>query len=51
MTIPAFNKQINIKGFGIDRYKDGKIIERMQLGDDVTLQQQIGAMPDTGSAK
>ena len=44
MGIPASGKTINTQGFNIDHYKDGKIIERITLNDDLSLLQQIGAI-------
>ncbi|MVM32575.1 hypothetical protein GO755_21220 [Spirosoma sp. HMF4905] len=45
MGIPASNRKMNTQGFVIDRYKDGKIAERIQIGDDLSVLQQIGAIP------
>ena len=45
MGIPASGKTIEIGGIDILRMVEGKAVERWGYFDDVTLMQQLGAMP------
>lgn len=43
--IPATGKQVSVKAIDILRIEDGKIVERWGLTDQVSMMQQLGAMP------
>ena len=45
MGIPPTGKQVSWTGIGIDRFKDGKFVERWMNEDDLGLMQQLGAIP------
>jgi steroid delta-isomerase-like uncharacterized protein len=43
--IPASGRPIHIEGVVIERYRDGRIVERWDQFDALGLMQQIGAIP------
>jgi steroid delta-isomerase-like uncharacterized protein len=46
--IPATGKQIEVTGVAIDRIQDGKIVEHWSNLDQMSLMQQLGAIPSPG---
>jgi steroid delta-isomerase-like uncharacterized protein len=46
--IPATGKEIAVQGILIDHIVDGKIVERWDVFDQITLLQQLGVMPAPG---
>ena len=44
MGVPASGKKIDIAGFDIVRFKDGKAVEHWGLTDSMKMMEQIGAM-------
>jgi predicted ester cyclase len=49
--VAATNKQIEVRGLQIGRFRDGRIVERWGSTDELGLMQQIGAAPSPGGAK
>jgi steroid delta-isomerase-like uncharacterized protein len=45
LGVPATGKRVRVDGIGIDRFRDGKMVERWVQYDSVGLLQQIGAFP------
>jgi steroid delta-isomerase-like uncharacterized protein len=45
MGVAATGRRVRIDGIGIDRFRDGKMIERWMQYDSVGLLQQLGAFP------
>jgi steroid delta-isomerase-like uncharacterized protein len=45
MGIPPTGKQVRVTGIGIDRIKDGKIVETWLSMDLLSLMQQLGVIP------
>ena len=45
MGVPASGNDVDVTGQSFLRFRDGKIVERIQAMDAVPLLQQIGAMP------
>lgn len=45
MGIPATGKRVRVSGIGIDRYVNGKTVERWVQYDSLGLLQQIGVLP------
>ncbi len=48
MGMPASGKKIEVKGFDIVRFVNGKAVEHWGLNDDMTMMQQLGAIPMPG---
>lgn len=48
MDIKATGKKIEIKGFDIVRFVNGKAVEHWGLSDDLAMMQQLGAIPMPG---
>ncbi len=48
MGIPATNKQVTQEGIDILRIAGGKVVERWGQFDNMSLMQQLGAMPPPG---
>jgi steroid delta-isomerase-like uncharacterized protein len=46
--IPATGKQIEVSGIAIERIQDGKIVEHWSNLDQMSLMQQLGAIPAPG---
>ena len=51
MDMPASGKKINIQGFDIVRFANGKAVEHWGLTDDTTMMTQLGAIPPPGEKK
>jgi steroid delta-isomerase-like uncharacterized protein len=49
--IPASGRQVNVEGVLIYRITNGKITEHWMLMDNMTLLQQIGALPAPNSSR
>jgi predicted ester cyclase len=45
MGVPASGNEVDVPGQSFIRVRDGKIVERFQAMDTLTLLQQIGAVP------
>jgi predicted ester cyclase len=45
MGVAPTGRRIRVDGIGIDRFRDGKMIERWVQYDSVGLLQQLGALP------
>ena len=45
MGVPATNKKVTVQLILIDRFAGGKIVEEWAIGDNLSLMQQIGAVP------
>jgi predicted ester cyclase len=45
MGVAATGRRVRVDGIGIDRFRDGKMIERWVQYDGVGLLQQLGAVP------
>ena len=45
MDIPASGKKIEVRGFDIVRFVNGKAVEHWGLNDDYTMLQQLGVIP------
>jgi steroid delta-isomerase-like uncharacterized protein len=45
MDMPASGKQVKIKGFDLVRFANGKAVEHWGLTDNMSMMQQLGAMP------
>ena len=45
MGIPPTGKQVMVRGLDMNRFKDGKLVERWGNQDDVGMMQQLGVMP------
>lgn len=45
MGMPASGKKVEVKGFDIVRFVDGKAVEHWGLSDDYTMLQQLGVIP------
>jgi steroid delta-isomerase-like uncharacterized protein len=43
--MPATGKTMNLEGYILDRFIDGKIIEHRAMFDTMTMLQQLGVMP------
>jgi steroid delta-isomerase-like uncharacterized protein len=48
MDMAATGKKIEVKGFDIVRFVNGKAVEHWGLTDSMTMMQQLGAMPAPG---
>ncbi|MCI0695742.1 ester cyclase [candidate division KSB1 bacterium] len=48
MDMPASGKKIEVKGFDIVRFVNGKAVEHWGLNDDYTMLQQLGVIPMPG---
>lgn len=48
MDIPAGGKMMEVKGFDIVRFANGKAVEHWGLTDSMTMMMQLGAMPAPG---
>ena len=46
--IPATGKQIEVTGIAIERIQDGKVVEHWSNLDQMSLMQQLGAIPAPG---
>ncbi len=45
MGVPPTGNRVRVDGIGIDRFRDGKMVERWVQYDSVGLLQQLGAFP------
>ena len=45
MGIPATGKQVSIVGIAIDRFENGRSVEHWELFDQMSMMQQLGAIP------
>ena len=45
MGIPATGCRVRVEGIGIDRFRDGKTVERWVQYDSLGLLQQLGVLP------
>ncbi len=45
MGMPATGKKVEVKGFDIVRFANGKAVEHWGLNDDYTMLQQLGVIP------
>jgi steroid delta-isomerase-like uncharacterized protein len=45
MGLPATGRRVRVDGIGIDRFRDGKMVERWIQYDSAGLLQQLGALP------
>lgn len=45
MGVPPTGRRVRVAGIGIDRFRDGLMVERWVQYDGVGLLQQIGALP------
>jgi len=50
MGVPATGKRIDIETIDIVRFADGKCVEHWGVTDNLTLMQQIGAVPEPSPA-
>ena len=50
LGIPPTGKRVSVSALGIDRIKDGKIVETWISMDTLGLLQQLGAIPQLGPA-
>jgi steroid delta-isomerase-like uncharacterized protein len=48
--IPPTGKTINLEGYILDHFVDGKIVEHRAMFDTMTMMQQLGAIPTPGQA-
>jgi steroid delta-isomerase-like uncharacterized protein len=48
MGMPATGKKVEVKGLDIVRFVNGKAVEHWRLNDDLTMMQQLGAIPAPG---
>ena len=48
MGIPATGKQVNVTGIYIFRLADGKIVERWEQADTMSMMVQLGVIPPPG---
>lgn len=48
MDMAATGKQIEVKGFDVIRFVNGKAVEHWGLTDSMTMMMQLGAMPAPG---
>jgi steroid delta-isomerase-like uncharacterized protein len=46
--VPATGKAINLEGYILDRFIDGKIVEHRAMFDTMTMMQQLGVIPMPG---
>lgn len=46
MGVPATGKQIEVPGFDMVRFADGKVAEHWGVTDAMTMMQQLGALPE-----
>ncbi len=46
--IPPTGKTINLEGYILDRFVDGKIVEHRAMFDVMTMMQQLGVIPTPG---
>ncbi len=51
MGMPPTGKRINIAGFDINRFADGKLVEHWGLTDFPKLMQQLGIEPPAGEGE
>lgn len=49
MHIPATGRKVSLYGINIFRLRDGKIVERWGVLDQLALMQQLGAIPAPGN--
>lgn len=47
MGIEPTGKQVKVNGVNIARYQDGKLVESQNLFNEMSLLQQVGAMPES----
>jgi steroid delta-isomerase-like uncharacterized protein len=50
LGLPPTGKQVSVRALGIDRIKDGKIVETWISMDTLGLLQQLGALPQLAPA-
>lgn len=48
MGMPATGKKVEVKGFDIVRFVNGKAVEHWGLNDDLGMMQQLGVIPMPG---
>jgi len=51
MDMPASGKKINVQGFDLVRFENGKAVEHWGLSDDMAMMTQLGAIPAPGEKK
>jgi steroid delta-isomerase-like uncharacterized protein len=50
LGIPATGKSVTFQGMLVDRWRDGKIVERRELADMLGMMQQLGVVPAPGQS-
>ena len=45
MGVPPTNKKVTVRAILIDRFSGGKVVEQWVIGDNLSLMQQLGAVP------
>lgn len=50
MGMPATGKKVEVKGFDIVRFVNGKAVEHWGLNDDLKMMMQLGMIPEPGQA-
>ena len=50
MPLPATGKQVTMTGIAIARLAGGKVVEVLDMGDNLGLLQQLGVVPAPGQA-
>ena len=51
MGIPPTGNRVNFRGISIYRIEGGKIAESWSVSDDLSLMQQLGAIPEAGQTQ
>ena len=46
MGIPATKKSVEVKGMVMSRFKDNKIVEDLEILDNLSFFQQLGVVPE-----
>ncbi|MEK7728648.1 MAG: ester cyclase, partial [candidate division KSB1 bacterium] len=46
--MPATGKKVEVKGFDIVRFANGKAVEHWGLNDDMKMMMQLGMIPEPG---
>ena len=50
MGMPATGKKVEVKGFDLVRFVNGKAVEHWGLNDDLKMMMQLGMIPEPGQA-
>lgn len=50
LGVPATGKSVTFQGIIVDRWGDGKIVERHEVADALGLMQQLGVVPTPGQS-